>query len=93
MPQKTIKYRPVDKLLDALLGMWCGAKTIAQSHVTVRVEAARQRALGRTGCADHSTIARTLQAGTPQSVEQLEEVSWAYLKRYGHPPRHRFRAR
>jgi hypothetical protein len=93
IPQKTIKYRPVEKLLDALVGMLCGAKTIAQSNVTVRVDPAGQRAFGRKGCADHSTIARTLQAGTPQTVEQLAQVSWYYLKRYGHTPRHRFRER
>jgi Transposase DDE domain group 1 len=93
IPQKTIKYRPVDKLLDALVGMLCGAKTIAQSNVTVRVDPAVQRAFGRKGCADQSTIARTLQAGTPQTVQQLEAVSWYYLKRYGHTPRHRLRER
>jgi Transposase DDE domain group 1 len=93
IPQKTIKYRPVEKLLDALVGMLCGAKTIAQSNVTVRVDPAVQRAFGRKGCADQSTIARTLQAGTPQTVQQLEEVSWYYLKRYGHTARHRFRER
>jgi Transposase DDE domain group 1 len=93
IPQKTIKYRPVEKLLDALVGMLCGAKTIAQSNVTVRVDPAVQRAFGRKGCADQSTIARTLQAGTPRSVQQLEEVSWYYLKRYGHTPRHRFQER
>src|SRR4030095_9909614 len=84
IPQKTIKYRPVEKLLDALVGMLCGAKTIAQSNVTVRVDPAGQRAFGRKGCADQSTIARTLQAGTPQTVEHLEQVAWYYLKRYGH---------
>jgi hypothetical protein len=93
IPQKTIKYRPVDKLLDALVGMLCGAKTIAQSNVTVRVDPAVHRAFGRKGCADQSTIARTLQAGTPATVQQLEQVSWYYLKRYGHTPRHRFRER
>jgi Transposase DDE domain group 1 len=93
IPQKTIKYRPVDKLLDALVGMLCGAKTIAQSNVTVRVDPAVQRAFGRKGCADQSTIARTLQAGTPETVQQLEQVAWYYLKRYGHTPRHRFRER
>jgi Transposase DDE domain group 1 len=93
IPQKAVQYRPVDKLLDALVGMLCGAKTIAQSNVTIRVDPAVQRAFGRKGCADQSTIARTLQAGTPQTVQQLEQVSWYYLKRYGHTPRHRFRER
>ncbi len=36
IPQKTVKHQPVDKLLDALMGMLCGAKTVAQSNVTVR---------------------------------------------------------
>jgi Transposase DDE domain group 1 len=93
IPPKTVQYRPVDKLLDALVGMLCGAKTLAQSNVTVRVDPAVQQAFGRKGCADQSTIARTLQAGTAQTVEQLEQISWYYLKRYGHTPRHRFRER
>jgi hypothetical protein len=75
------------------VGMLCGAKTIAQSNVTVRVDPAVQQAFGRKGCADQSTLARTLQAGTPQTMEQLEQVSEYYLKRYGHTPRHRFRER
>jgi ribosomal protein L34E len=33
---KTVRYRPVDMLLDALVGILCGAKTIAQSNVTIR---------------------------------------------------------
>jgi hypothetical protein len=90
IPQKTVKYRPVEKLLDVLVGMLCGAKTVAQSNVTVRVDPAVHWACGRQGCAEQSTLARTLQAGTPQTVQQLEQVSWYYLKRYGHTPRHRF---
>ena len=90
IPQKTVKYRPVDKLLDALMSMLCGAKTIAQSNVTVRVDAAVQRAFGRQGCAEQSTIARTLQACTAETVSQLEGLSWYYLKRYGQAPHHRF---
>src|SRR5919109_1273138 len=91
--QKTVRYRPVDKLLDALSGMLCGAKTISQSNSTIRVEPAVQRAFGRTGCAEQSTIARTLQASTPETVDQLSRVSWYYLKRYGQTPHHRFAER
>jgi len=90
IPQKTVKYQPVDQLLDALVSMLCGAKTIAQSNVTVRVEAALQRAFGRKGCAEQSTIARTLHACTAETVTQLEGLSWYYLKRYGQTPHHRF---
>src|SRR5919202_1367557 len=89
VPQKTVRYRPIERVLDGLLGILCGAKTISQSNVTIRLDPAVQRAFGRTGCAEQSTIARTLQASTPEQVTQLERVSWYDRKRYGHPPRHR----
>jgi hypothetical protein len=90
IPQKTVRYRPIDTLLDALGGILCGAKTMAQNNVTIRTDRAVQRAFGRTGCAEQSTIARTLRACTPENVAQLAQVSWYYLKRYGATPRHRF---
>ena len=93
IPQKTVRYRPIDTVLDGLLGMLCGAKTISHSHVTIRVDPAVQRACGRTGCAEQSTIARTLQASTAATVAQRSQVSWYYLKRYGQTPRHRFAER
>jgi hypothetical protein len=81
IPQKTVRYRPTDKLLDALGGILCGAKTIAQNNVTMRTDRAVQRALGRTGCAEQSTIARTLRACTAENGAQLEKVSWYSRKR------------
>jgi hypothetical protein len=93
IPQKTVRYRPIDELLDGLLGILCGAKTISQSNGTIRVDPAVQRAFGRTDCAEQSTIARTLQASTAETVAQLHRVSWYYLKRYGQTPCHRFAER
>jgi Transposase DDE domain group 1 len=93
IPQKTVYYRPSDKVLDGMLGMLCGAQTISQSNGTIRLDPAVQRAFGRTGCAEQSTIARTLQASTAETVEQLSRVSWYYLKRYGQTPHHRFAER
>jgi hypothetical protein len=90
IPQKTVKYQPVDKLLDALMSMRCGAQTIAQRNLTVRVDAAVQRACGRHGCAAQSTIARTLHACTAATVTQLAGLSWYYLKRYGQTPHQRY---
>ena len=93
IPQKTVRHRPADKLLDGLLGMLCGAKTISQSHVTIRVDPAVQRAFGRKGCADQSTMARTLQACTAETVAQVERVSQYSLTPYGQTPHHRFAER
>ena len=93
IPQKTVRYRPIEKILEGLLGILCGAKTIAQSNGTIRLDPAVQRAFGRTGCAEQSTIARTLRASTAETVDQLTRVSWYYLKRYGQTPHHRFAER
>ena len=90
IPQKTVRYRPIDTRLDALGGILCGAKTIVQNNVTIRTAHAVQRAFGRTGCAEQSTIARTLRACPAENVAQLDQVSWYDLKRYGATPRHRF---
>src|SRR5947208_4401665 len=93
VPQQTVRHRPIDKVFDGLLGILCGAKTISQSNGTIRLDPAVQRAFGRTGCAEQSTIARTLQACTAETVAQLDRVSWYYLKRYGQTPHHRFAER
>ena len=93
VPQKTIRYRPIEKVLDGLLGILCGAKTISQSNITIRVDPAVQRAFGRTGCAEQSTIARTLQASTAETVAQLSQVSWYDLKRHGQTPHHQYAER
>src|SRR5256714_4014777 len=93
IPQKTVRYRPIEKVLDGLLGILYGAKTISQSNVTIRLDPAVQRAFGRTGCAEQSTIARTLQSSTQEPVDQLSRVSCYYLKRYGQTPHHRYAER
>jgi hypothetical protein len=93
IPQKTVRYHPIDKVLDGLLGILCGARTISQSNVTIRTDPAVQRAFGRHGCAEQSTIARTLKACTAETVAQLDRVSWYYLKRYGQTPHHRYAER
>jgi hypothetical protein len=90
IPQKTVRYRPIDKLLDALGGLLWGAKTMVQNNVTIRTDRAVQRACGRTGCAEQSTMAPILRACTPENVAQLAQGAWYSLKRYGATPRHRF---
>jgi hypothetical protein len=91
--QKVVTYRPTDQWLDGVVGILCGAKTIAQRHGTVRVDPAVQRACGRTGCADQSMLARTLQAWTAEHVAQGERVSQYDRKRSGQTPHHRFAER
>jgi hypothetical protein len=93
IPQHTVRYRPTDTLLDGLWGMLCGAKTIAQSQSTIRLDPAVPRAFGWTGGAEQSTLARPLQAWTAETVDRLARVSWSDLQRYGQTPQPRFAER
>jgi hypothetical protein len=93
VPQKTVWYRPIDKVLGGLLGILCGVKTLAQSNITMRVDPVVPQGCGRTSCTEQSTMARTLQASTAETGDQLERVSWYDLKRHGQTPHHRFAER
>ena len=91
--QKVVTYRPVENLLEGLLGMRCGAKTIAPRHGPSNGDRAVQRAVGRKGGAAPSTLARTLHACTAEHVAHLERGSWDDVTRDGATPRHAFPAR
>src|SRR5574339_189324 len=54
--QKAIRHRPTDKLIDVLIGMLAGAKGVVENNTNVRADQAVQRAFGRQGCAEQSTI-------------------------------------
>ena len=89
IPQKTARYRPIDKRRDVLGGLLGGAQSRAHHHGTLRTDRAVQRALGRTGCAEQSPRARTLRACPAEPGAPLAQVSWSDLQRYGVTPRHR----
>ena len=93
LPQQTVRSRPIEQILDGLLGLLCGAKTIAQRHGTMRVDPAVQRAVGRTGCAAQSPLARTRQASTAAPVAHLSRVAWDDLQRSGQTPHPRYAER
>jgi len=60
--QKVVRYKPMEKLMDAFLGTLCGARTLVATNTTLRPDRAVSRACGRDGCAEQSTIWETIQA-------------------------------
>jgi hypothetical protein len=74
IPQKTIRHSPQDKLLDALVAILGGAQGIVEVNTTVRSDVALQRAFGRQGCAEQSTIQDCLNHSTPATVSQMEQA-------------------
>ena len=87
--QKTVRHSPTQKLTDALMGILSGCKAIYETNVRVRPDAPLQRAFGRRdGCADQSTIQRTLDAFTEENVEQLRGAVEQIGSRYSRMPSH-----
>jgi hypothetical protein len=66
-----------------------GAKAIAHSDLTLRVDPALQAAFGLPGCADQSVLADTLDAATDQDVGDLRQVVEDIFRRYSQTRRHR----
>jgi len=72
--QKTVVHSPTQKLTDALMGILSGCSTVYEMNFRLRPDLPLQRAFGRDGLADQSTVQRTLDAFTQQNVNQLREA-------------------
>ena len=70
--QKTVVYRPSDKLVFVVLGMLSGAETVSEIQTRVRLDRGLLGAFGYPRCADASVIQQTLDASTQATVSSLE---------------------
>jgi len=60
--QKTVKYRPIDKLYDAFISMLTGAQKLVEINTGLRSDPGLQQAFGRSGCAEQSVVHQTLDS-------------------------------
>jgi hypothetical protein len=86
--QKTIKDSPTDKLYDALISMLAGADGLVEINTRLRADAGLQRAFGRSRCAEQSVVQDTLNACTPENVEQLEHALDAIYRQHSQGYQH-----
>jgi Transposase DDE domain group 1 len=89
--QKTIKYSPVEKLMDALITILAGAHGISEINTRLRSDTALQRAFGRTGCAEQSVVQETLDACTATNVKQMEEATRQIFHSHSLTYRHNYK--
>jgi hypothetical protein len=89
--QKTLTHTPAEKLLDALIGILSGGHGLVEINTLVRPDKGLQRAFGRTDCAEQSTINRTLDACTPENVEQMRTASQIIYRQQSQGYRHNYR--
>ena len=79
--QKTIEYRPTDKLIFVILGIISGCEVVYDLNRKLRVDRPLLRAFGYERCADQSVIQDTLDAATEENVRQLQESLRAIWER------------
>jgi hypothetical protein len=91
--QKVRVHTPQDKLLDCLMNILAGGHGLVEVNTRVRPDRVLQRAFGRSACAEQSTISDTLNACTPENVQQLRDALGALVRAHSHTYRHDYQAR
>lgn len=90
LPLKQIDHAPNDKLLDVLVSILAGCRAIYQVNSRLRPDLALAQAWGRPYFASQANLARTLDAFSEESVEQLRRGSEALFRRESRSLRHNF---
>ena len=89
--QKTVKDQPIDKLYDGWIAMLAGAHGLVEINSRLRAEPALQAAFGRSRCAEQSVVQQTLDACTPEHVQQMEEALDEIYRQHSQGYQHDFR--
>lgn len=88
IPQKTVRYAPIDKLYTVFVGSLAGGKGMVEIEQRVRTDPALQAAFRQEGCAEQSVLQDTLNACTAATVEQMEAATDTVYRRNSRGHRH-----
>lgn len=91
-PQKTVRHTPAEKLYDAFLAILSGARGLSEINTRLRSDPTPQRAFGRATCAEYSLVHDTLDACTPENVEELRQVVTSLSRAHSRASRHDYAA-
>lgn len=86
--QKTLRYSPSEKLMDAFITLLAGAQGLVEVNKRLKADLGLQRAFGRTGCAEQSVVQDTLDACTTENVAQMHQAMEAIFRRHSQTYRH-----
>lgn len=86
--QKTLRYTPLQKLEMVFVSLLAGAKAVAHTGLTLRVDRALQVAFGLPGCAEQSVLADTLDAATEADVAALHRACATLFRQHRATMRH-----
>ncbi|HYG79503.1 MAG TPA: hypothetical protein VD861_03905 [Pyrinomonadaceae bacterium] len=86
--QKTVKHSPAKKLYDAFVAILAGAHGLNEINSRLRSDEVLQRAFGRARCAEYSVVQDTLDACTPENVEQMRRALNSIFREHAKAARH-----
>lgn len=89
--QKTVKYTPTEKLIDAEIAILSGAHGMVEINKRVRPDRGLQAAFGRDGCAEQSVVQDTLDACTGENVAQMQEALDMIYRQHSQGYRHNYK--
>lgn len=90
--QKTVKHTPVQKLMDAFIGLLAGVQGLVEINHRLRNDPGLQQAFGREGCAEQSVIQETLDRCTGETVMQMEVALGRIFQKHSRGYRHDYQA-
>ena len=88
IPQKTVKYSPVEKLMDAFITLLASGQGMVEINKRLKADVGLQRAFGRTGCAEQSVVQETLDSCTGENVVQMQQAMKIIFRRLSQTYRH-----
>ena len=86
--QKTIKYSPSEKLMDAFITLLAGGQGMVEINKQLKADPGLQSAFGRRGCAEQSVVQETLDASSCENVIQMYQATETIFRRYSQTYRH-----
>ena len=90
LPLKAVDHTSADKLLDLLVSILAGCRSISHSNTCIRPDLALACAWGRERFADQSSLSRTLDAFSSVHVSQLREATSQLFRQHSRTLQHRF---
>ncbi len=88
LKMKTVEHEPHEKLLDGLVSILVGCRSLGQSNLRLRPDAVLAAAWGRRRFAEQSTLWDTLDACTEENVAPLRAALTTISRREAKAPVH-----
>lgn len=86
--QKTVKHRPIDKLLDVFIHILTGEQRMVTMNTGLRCDVGLQQAFGRETCAEQSLASTTLDRCDEETVGQMYKVLQELLRKHSRSYHH-----